>query len=468
MSFSALGINKELVKALKENKITTPTEVQEKVIPHLLNGDEDLIGIAQTGTGKTAAYGLPILQNIDAGTKEIQALILVPTRELGQQVARQFFLYSKYCEQKIFAEAVYGGKPIADQVSKLNRGAHILVATPGRLIELIDMKAVNFDFLTYLVLDEADEMLNMGFKPDIDRIIRACKGFMTTLLFSATMPKDIRQMIKTHMSPRAKEIQIQEEEFVNKNISHQYIEYEDRQKLAYLKAFLLKHVNEKGILFSRTKAAAIRLNKQLAGFKVKAAVLHKDLNQDERDKVMRAIKKDRIQLLVATDIAARGIDIADVDYVINYHLPEKAIQYTHRVGRTARAGKTGYSVCFISDEDYGKLDNIKNHLKINFKEIEIDVDTDDNKSKSAYTFYINLGKAQGFTPEDLVDFLAMETALPNADFKVLKVDQQLSTFMLDGKYEDQLIANLKGMKKFHRNIKVSKKEKEALMWGKSK
>lgn len=463
MNFTSLGVKEELVKALTENNITEPTEVQKRVIPFLLERKEDLVGIAQTGTGKTAAYGLPILQNINANKKCIQALILVPTRELGQQVARNLFRFTKYYN-RIFTEAVYGGKSIDEQMQRLSRGAHILVATPGRLIDLIEREAVQLNDLKYIVLDEADEMLNMGFQQDIDHILRYCEGEQTRMLFSATMPREIQAVVREFLHPNAFEIKIQKEEFVNKNISHLFMEYSDRKKLDYLKSFMLEHETEKGIVFCRTKAAVIKLGKQLAGFKVSCGVLHKDMNQEAREKVMRAIRKDRIQVLVATDIAARGIDINEVNYVLHYHLPERSEEYTHRSGRTARAGKTGNSLCMITPEEKDRLKQMEQKLKIRFKRIDLRIPEGSERTNIFNKYFINVGMMQGLTNFKLVEFIAKETAIQRNDIKNIYVEKQLSSFDMDKAYEDQLFANLKGRKVFKRNIKLSRSEKEAKSW----
>ena len=289
MTFTELGINDNILQALLENKITEPSDIQLQVIPHILKKGTDLVGVAQTGTGKTAAFCLPILQTIDSTLPKIQALVLVPTRELGQQVAREFFLFSKHLS-RVFAEAVYGGAPIEDQIQKLKRATHVVVATPGRLIDLLDRNALNLDDLKYLVLDEADEMMNMGFKTEIDTILKSCKTGITKMLFTATMPGDVKQIIREYLRSDFVEIRINAEEFVNQKIEHHYLVYKQGEKLDYLKAFLSEHPQQRGIAFCRTKVAAKRLAKQLAGFEVVADALHGKLNQEMRDKVMRGFK----------------------------------------------------------------------------------------------------------------------------------------------------------------------------------
>lgn len=453
MTFSDLGINENIIRALQENKISEPTDIQKQAIPHILTTDKDLVAVAQTGTGKTAAFALPILQSIDPKFPKIQALVLVPTRELGQQVAREFFLFSKYMP-RVFAEAVYGGAPIDDQIKKLQRPTHVLVATPGRLIDLLDRRALSLKDLNYLVLDEADEMLNMGFKADIEQIQKSCSKDITRMLFTATLANDVKQLIRDYLKADAVEIRIKAEEFVNKQIEHQYFIYQKSQKLEYLKAYLSERKDQRGILFCRTKVAAKRLSKQLAGFEVSADAIHGNLNQESRDKVMRAFKKNRVNLLIATDIAARGIDVRDLDYVIHYHLPEKAEYYTHRSGRTARAGKSGISVCLVKEEELAEIKPLESQLNIRFSELEVEVIPETRKSQPI-TIYMNMGYVQSFDERSLSEFLVEEAGLNQADIKNVVVEENRSYFTIDQKYEQQIFLNLKGMKLFCRNLKLT-------------
>ena len=453
MTFSDLGINPAIVQALEGNKIFKPTDIQLKTIPHILQHDEDLVAVAQTGTGKTAAFCLPILQKIDPNVGKIQALVLVPTRELGQQVAREFFLFSKYLS-RVFAEAVYGGAPIEDQIQKLKRSTHVVVATPGRLIDLLERDAISLQDLKYLVLDEADEMINMGFKSEIDQILKYCKKDITKMLFTATMPADVKQLIREYLHPDFVEIRIHAEEFINQKIEHQYLIYKQGEKLDYLKAFLSEHKDQRGILFCRTKTAAKRLAKQLAGFEVTADALHGNLNQESRDKVMRGFKKGRINLLVATDIAARGIDVKELDYIIHYHLPEKTDQYTHRSGRTARAGKSGVSVCFAKTENLDEIKTLESELNIQFTLLSVEPVTDAG-SNTPITIYMNMGFAQSFTKNNIPEFLVEEAGLNAADIKNVVVEDSRSYFDVPANCEQQIFINLKGYKLFHRNLKLS-------------
>ncbi len=452
MTFTDLGINNNIVQALQENRITEPTDIQLQAIPHILTSEHDLVAIAQTGTGKTAAFCLPILQTIDPKLAKIQALVLVPTRELGQQVAREFFLFSKHMP-RVFAEAVYGGTPIEDQIQKLKRATHVVVATPGRLLDLLDRNALSLQDLKYLVLDEADEMINMGFKSEIDQILECCERDITSMLFTATMPNDVKQLVSEYLRPNAVEIRINAEEFVNQKIDHQYIIYKQGHKLDYLKAYLSQRLDQRGIMFCRTKVAAKKLAKQLAGFEVVADALHGNLNQEMRDKVMRGFKKGRINLLVATDIAARGIDVKDLDYIIHYHLPEKTEQYTHRSGRTARAGKSGNSVCLVKTEDMPEIKNLESELKIQFSALNIEPKPE--RPSAPVTIYMNIGFGQGFTKGNVSDFLVEEAGLNLSDIKNVVVEDNRSYFDIPQKYQQQVFLNLKGFKLAHRNLKFT-------------
>ena len=361
--FLELGISKELVKGLNELGIHTPTEIQKKVIPLLLDKTTDLVGQAQTGTGKTAAFGLPLLQKINPHLKETQALILVPTRELGQQVQKQLFRYTKYTD-KIFAEAVYGGEKIEKQISRLSRTTHIVVATPGRLLDLVRRKTVDLRKVKHVVLDEADEMLSMGFKTELESVLNAMKNVQSTWLFSATIPVEIEKIIKRYLSNSAKRISIDSGNVVNQKIEHQYLLGEETEKLNNLVAFLKSRGEERGLIFCKTKAVTQKLAKQLISKKFATDAIHGDLHQKDRDKVMRAFKNGKLQMIVATDLAARGLDIQGLSYVAHYTLPDKEDFYTHRSGRTARGGKSGLSISFVTPREIKHLKNFGVSLDI--------------------------------------------------------------------------------------------------------
>ncbi len=366
--FEELGVSKKFVKGLNDLNITIPTEIQNKVIPILLNSNTDLVGQAQTGTGKTAAYGLPLLHKVDPGQNKVQGLILCPTRELGQQIAKQLFRFTKY-SAKIFAEAVYGGAPIERQLVALRKPTHIVVATPGRLIDLVKREAVDLSNVKTVILDEADEMLSMGFKAELDEILRYTSAAENKWLFSATMPQGIKQIVSDHLAANAIRIEVGEKNVVNKNIEHQYIVCDEANKLHTLIQFLKREGKNRGVVFCRTKVAAKKLSQQLTAKNIAVGAIHGDLLQKERDKVMRAFKNESLRLLVATDIAARGIDIEALSFVVHYQLPDKDEYYTHRSGRTARAGKKGISLSLITPFETKQIRFYEQSLHISFNQI---------------------------------------------------------------------------------------------------
>jgi ATP-dependent RNA helicase DeaD len=370
-TFSDLGVQKDFIKALKELDIKTPTDIQEKAIPVLLKSTTDFIGLAQTGTGKTAAYGLPILQHIDPSVNEVQALILAPTRELVQQIKKQLFKFTKYSEEKIFAEGVYGGEKIDKQISALRRTTHIIIATPGRLLDLIERGDVNINNVKTLVLDEADEMLSMGFKEDLNKILKHNTGKRHTWLFSATMPEEIQRIIKTYMSPNAVTVEVNKEDLINANITHQYISTNIKEKFNILVTLLGRSAGERGIIFCRTKAGTKDLTEKLIDEGFSVGALEGDMQQKERDKAMRAFKNGSLQVLISTDVSARGIDVNNLAFVIHHQLPDQLEYYTHRSGRTARAGKKGNSIALIIPGELQKIHDIQKALNIQIKEIII-------------------------------------------------------------------------------------------------
>ena len=368
--FEALGIRTEFIKGLSDLGIIEPTYIQKKVIPLLLDGGTDLVGQAQTGTGKTAAFGLPLLHNISPEMKKIQGLILCPTRELGQQVAKQLFKYTKYLSEPIFTEAVFGGAPIDKQIASLTRPTHIVVATPGRLIDLINRKAVDLSDVHTLVLDEADEMLSMGFKAELDEILKTLSNVENKWLFSATMPHGIKEIVTNYMSKDAHRIEVSGREIVNKQIMHQFIVCNESDKFYILTEFLKSEHTNRGVIFCKTKVATQKLTKQLIAKNIAADCIHGDLLQKERDKAMRAFKNTNVQVLVATDVAARGIDIEGLSYVVHYQLPENDEYYTHRSGRTARAGKEGVSLAIVTSDEVRQIRKYEKFLGISFREIK--------------------------------------------------------------------------------------------------
>lgn len=369
-SFKELGVGKKFVQGLAELNIVEPTDIQSRVIPLLLNSNTDLVGQAQTGTGKTAAYGLPLLHKINPSQKTVQGLILCPTRELGQQIAKQLFKFTLYTD-KIFTEAIYGGSPIEKQIAALRRPTQIVVATPGRLIDLVKRKAVDLSHVKTVVLDEADEMLSMGFKKELDEILSFLSSAENKWLFTATIPQGIKHIIKNHLSAKAHKIEIRGKNVVNKNINHQFFICDDIDKPFILMQMLKSVRKERGIVFCRTKDAAKKLDLQLTSKGIKCNAIHGDLLQKERDKVMRIFKKGTSDLLIATDIAARGIDVANLSYVVHYQLPDKDEYFVHRSGRTARAGKEGLSICLVNTKELKQIRFYEKSLGISFKQVKV-------------------------------------------------------------------------------------------------
>ena len=367
-TFKQLGVKDNLIKALSEININKPSEIQERAIPFLIEDGRDFIGQAQTGTGKTAAFGLPLLQRIDSNDSSVQALVLSPTRELCQQIQKQLFKFTKFT-QGIFSVAVYGGDKIDNQIRLLSRPTQIVVATPGRLIDLLDRKALDLTQVETIVLDEADEMLSMGFKEELERILKYTEGSRNTWLFSATLPPNLKEIVSKYMSEDAFKVEINKRNVVNSAIEHQFVTCEPNFKFQTLIQFIKIHGKDSGIIFCRTKAGTQKLVDQLLSKNYSVAAIHGDLQQREREKTMRAFKSHKIQLMVTTDVSARGIDIDDLNFVVHYDLPEKMEYYTHRSGRTARAGKKGMSLSIISSSEVRKIRKLEQSLNIKFTRI---------------------------------------------------------------------------------------------------
>ncbi|AWW00798.1 DEAD/DEAH box helicase [Arcticibacterium luteifluviistationis] len=367
-SFKQLGVGESYIKALADLKIKKPSEIQQKAIPYLLQNKGDLIGQAPTGTGKTIAFGLPLLHSVSENKKGIQGLVLAPTRELCQQIAKQLFKLTKY-GPKIFTEAIYGGEKIEIQIANLKRPTQIVVATPGRLLDLIDRGAIDLSEVKTLILDEADEMLSMGFKDELERVMDTIHRSSAKWLFSATIPLALQSLITRFMNPGLHRISVSKNVEINTKIEHQFFICEQSQKFDYVYEFLKSQGSAKGIVFCRTRADTEVVARKLMGKHISADALHGDLGQRDRDKVMRAFIKGRIKVLVATDISARGVDVEDVAFVIHYQLPEQIESYTHRSGRTARAGKRGISICFVDKYELKIINQIEKTLKVNFIKI---------------------------------------------------------------------------------------------------
>ena len=369
MTFEGLGLDAKLVQATDALGFTEPTPIQEKAIPVLLSGTTDLVGLAQTGTGKTAAFGLPLLQLVDSSLKYPQALIVCPTRELCMQIVNEMELFKKYVPaMKLLA--VYGGTSISMHIRDLRRGIHIVVATPGRLIDLIERKAIDLEQISYVVLDEADEMLNMGFQDDIEFILQNTPQRESTWLFSATMPPQIKKVSKKYMKTPV-EITVGKVNTANKNVDHQYYVVNAQHRYEALKRLIDFNPGIYGIIFTRTKLDAQNIAEKLTreGYDIDA--LHGDLTQQQRDRVMKQFREKALQLLIATDVAARGIDVKEITHVINFELPDDMEVYTHRSGRTGRAGNTGICMSIVHSREVGKIKQIERMIQVPFHKLEI-------------------------------------------------------------------------------------------------
>jgi ATP-dependent RNA helicase DeaD len=369
MSFEALGIEASLLEGIQSLGFTNPTPIQEKAIPILLSGTKDFVGLAQTGTGKTAAFGLPLLQLVDTEMRHPQALVVCPTRELCMQITKDLANFSTQ-KKSIRSTAVYGGASIGEQIRELKRGVHIVVATPGRLIDLIERKAINLENINYIVLDEADEMLNMGFREDIEFILGNTPNRNSIWLFSATMPPEVKQVSKRFMNAPA-EITIGKVNAANVNIDHQYYVTSGVNRYQTVKRIIDFNPGIYGIIFTRTKADAQHVTESLIreGYDIEA--LHGDLTQAQRDKVMARFREKSLQLLIATDVAARGIDVQGITHVINYELPDDPEVYTHRSGRTGRAGNSGVCISIVTQREAYRLRQIEKLINNRFHKLDI-------------------------------------------------------------------------------------------------
>ena len=367
--FEALGLNENIVAAVGKLGFTTPTPIQEQAIPILLSGTTDFVGLAQTGTGKTAAFGLPLLQLIESAEKYPQALIVCPTRELCLQITNDLVSYST-TTRGIMVEAVYGGASISMQIRNLRRGVQIVVATPGRLIDLIERKAIDLQKVKYVALDEADEMLNMGFRDDIDFVLKNTINRESIWLFSATMPPAVRAISKNFMT-NPKEVTVGKKNSGNVNIDHQFFVSPAHSRFETLKRLIDFNPGMYAIIFTRTKADAQDISEKLskAGYEIES--LHGDLTQQQRDRVMGRFRTKALQLLIATDVAARGIDVDGITHVINYELPDDMEVYTHRSGRTGRAGKTGICQSICHTRETFKIRSLEKMVNSQFHKMDI-------------------------------------------------------------------------------------------------
>ena len=369
VGFKEIGINKDLCKAINELGFTAPTEIQEESIPFLLSNNSDLISLAQTGTGKTAAFGLPVIQKTQLKNRFVQSIILCPTRELCIQICKDLEKYSKYISN-LKVLSVYGGTNIETQIKSLNKGVQIVVGTPGRTKDLIKRKVLKLELVDKVVLDEADEMLSMGFKDDLDFILERTKSERQTMLFSATMSKEVKSISKKYMKD-AKEISVSKINSGAKNIEHHIYSVSSRNKYEALKRIADFNPNIYGIVFCRTKRHTKDIANKFMAEGYNADAIHGDLSQNQRDEVMQRFRNKSLQILIATDVAARGLDVDDITHVINYSLPDDPEVYIHRSGRTARAGKSGISIAISNESERRKIKSIEKKGGIKFLNKEV-------------------------------------------------------------------------------------------------
>ena len=369
-TFTKTKVHEGIRKVLEEKGIKKTTEVQEVTIPILLTHDGDFVCRSATGTGKTYAFGIPLLQRIKGDKKHIQALIIVPTRELCEQMGKEVQALSAYMED-VHVAAIYGGISLKSQTKDLTPDTQVLIATPGRLMDLIERKMVDLSALQYCILDEADKMLLTGFKADIDKILVNVKSEYVTWLFSATMSAEVQEIIETRLIKNRKQVEIGDANQTSEGISHEYLELIPEQKLNVLLHYLEKYSGNRSIVFCRTKSGVQNLYKQLSANKFKSGAIHGDLPQGLRNKVMEQFKAGSIDILLATDVASRGVDVDDISHVIQYHLPETRDSYLHRSGRTSRAGKTGTAITFVFEEEKKKLLEIQSELNFELTQIPL-------------------------------------------------------------------------------------------------
>jgi ATP-dependent RNA helicase DeaD len=369
MHFTNFGLNEHIVRAITELGFLKPTEIQQETIPLLLNSERDFVGLAQTGTGKTAAFGLPLLHTIDVQKNVTQALILCPTRELCLQITNELIKYGKYSEG-LSIVAIYGGTDIRKQMMQLKRSAHIVVGTPGRILDHLDRKTLNLGSIDVVVLDEADEMLTMGFQEDINAILSNVPNKKRTWLFSATMPPMVENISKKYMVNPAT-VTIGSKNGGAQNITHVYCVTRRHDRYQALRRFIDFYPEFFGIVFCKTRSEAKEISDKLIQDGYNADALHGDLSQSQRDAVMQKLRHRKLSIVIATDVAARGIDVNNLTHVVHYNLPEKFENYTHRSGRTARAGKSGMSVSLLSGGDVRRIKQIERVVGTTIDQVQV-------------------------------------------------------------------------------------------------
>jgi ATP-dependent RNA helicase DeaD len=482
--FSELGLKRDIQLALDELGYTEPTPIQERAIPELLGG-HDVIGQAQTGTGKTAAFGLPLLQYLDPGSEETQAIVLTPTRELCIQVTQALRAYAEHLDIEVVA--VFGGAPIATQQSRLRKGAHVVVATVGRMMDLISRRSLVLTSARYVVLDEADEMLDLGFIEDVEKILRMCPSGRQTALFSATMPAPIARLAEQYMYDPVT-IKVTPKQLTVDAIEQAYVEVEPRRKTERLVEILKAEEPEQAIIFTRTKIGAARLDDQLRDRGLRVKALHGDMSQGQRDGVMIQFKEHKLPLLVATDVAARGLDIEHVTHVINYDLPNSPEIYVHRIGRTGRVGRTGRAITFVTPKQRDEIAQIERVARTSIGEWEppeeriehaprprrrdhsrerererLPVEDgagpaanggDGEAGGGGVKLFINRGKRSGIGEDELRWALTEGAVIPEGEIGSIRVLERFSFVELPGEHAKLALERLDGTKLEGKQIRV--------------
>jgi ATP-dependent RNA helicase DeaD len=492
ISFKELGLSPQIQQALDELGFEEPTPIQDEAIPELLAG-HDVIGQAQTGTGKTAAFGLPLLQYLDPDNDEVQAVVLTPTRELCIQVTQALRSYAEHLDVEIVA--VFGGAPIKSQQAQLRSGAHVVVATVGRMMDLMSRRSLVLTAARYVVLDEADEMLDLGFIEDVEKILRMCPSGRQTALFSATMPPPIKRLAESYMYD-PKTIRITPKTLTVDAIAQAYVEVGAKEKAAKLVELLKIEEPEQAIIFCRTKIGADRLEKTLKNKGLDVKALHGDMSQGSRDGVMIAFKDHRVRLLVATDIAARGLDIEHVTHVINYDVPASSEVYVHRIGRTGRVGRTGRAITFVTPAQRDEIGRIERDVKTTIGEWETPeerlehaprprrrerperskaveppepkpaqddaaaeadsdkADTDKPDSGKSVKLFVNRGERSGISEEDLRWALREGAVLPEEAIHDVHVLHRFSFVHIDPELAERTVEYLDGTKVKGKEIRL--------------
>jgi ATP-dependent RNA helicase DeaD len=467
-TFRELGLKPEIQLALDELGYTEPTPIQEQAIPELLAG-KDVIGQAQTGTGKTAAFGLPLLQHLDPSSDETQALVLTPTRELCIQVTQALRAYAEHLDVEVLA--VFGGQPVATQQSRLREGAHVVVSTVGRTMDLMSRGSLVLTSARYVVLDEADEMLDLGFIEDVERILRVCPSGRQTSLFSATIPPPIERLADRYMYDPVT-IRVTPKQLTVDAIEQAYVEVSPREKVDRLVEVLKAEQPEQAIIFCRTKIGTAKLDETLRrrGLQVKA--LHGDMSQGQRDGVMLAFKDHRLRLLAATDVAARGLDIEHVTHVINYDVPDTTDAYVHRIGRTGRVGRTGRAITFVTPKQREEIGRIEREAKVAIGEWEPPEErlkhaprprrrehapqngAPKPASDGPVKLFVNRGNGSGIGEDDVRWALTEGAVIPEDAISSVRVLERFSFVELQPEHAEQALDRLDGTKLKGKQIRV--------------